>query len=100
MASTSPTWPDELESTGSDAQRGAAGSTVALRSERADTVPSTFAAVLTATSVSPTSAATGVYFAPVAPAIEWQPPASQRSHESENAVSAVACQAKPAAVSV
>src|SRR5437764_11824768 len=82
MLSATPTWPAELEIVGSDAQRGAAGSTVALRSERADTAPSAFAAVLTATSVVPTSAATGVYRAPVAPAIERQPAASQRSQES------------------
>src|SRR4051794_10920279 len=100
MLSTSPTWPAELEIVGSDAQRGAAGSTVALRSERTEAAPSAFAAVLTATSVLPTSAASGVYLAPVAPAIERQPEASQRSQDTAYVVSGLACQAKPVAVSV
>ena len=85
---------------GSVRHRGPPIVATAVAAERADAVPSTFAAVLIATIDWPTSAATSVYWAPVAPGIVRQPPPSQRSHERLYAVSAVASQAKPVAVSV
>src|SRR3954468_12261025 len=73
MLSTSPTRPGAVESVGSVFQRGAAIVTTGLRSERAETVPSGLVAVLTATTVAPTSAAASVYSLPFAPAIGRQP---------------------------
>src|SRR4051812_48521579 len=79
MVRTSPTRPGALESVGSDFQRGAAIAAAAVWSERAETEPSGLVAVLTATSDLPTSAPVSVYWLPVAPAMAWQAPASQRS---------------------
>src|SRR4051794_3170788 len=99
MVSTSPTRPAALESSGRVFQRGAAIAATAVWSLRADAEPSGLVAVTTATSALPMSAATSLYWTPAAPAIGWQPPASQRSQETLYVVSAVVCQVAPDTVS-
>ncbi len=78
IVTVAPTRPEPAIS-GSVRQRGPAMVATAVWAERAEAEPSTFVAVLTATSEWPTSAASSVYCAPVAPAIGAQPPGSQRS---------------------
>src|SRR4051794_1863647 len=82
----------EPEISGSVRQRGPAVVATAVSAERAEAEPSTFVAVLTTTSAWPTSAATSVYCAPVAPVIGAHPPVSQRSQARPYAVSGLSSQ--------
>ena len=79
IVTPSPTRPALLEISGSVRQRGPASVATVVSADRAEALPSTLLAVWTTTNVLPTSAASSVYWGPVAPAIGAQAPASQRS---------------------